>query len=131
MRVLVAENDVILADVLRQRLEAMQFAVDMIPGTSEAGTLITERSCDLALLDLALPIAAAVEGSEGPELGADEEKVRLARMLADDFDRVVGWQCAGQALPRLAEIFSREDVSREVVAPVMVEGGISSAFDGT
>jgi DNA-binding response OmpR family regulator len=61
MRILVAENDVPLADFLRQKLEAEQFVVDLIPGTREAETLVAERPCDLALLDLALPYAAGIE----------------------------------------------------------------------
>ena len=61
MRILVAENDVPLADFLRQKLEAEQFVVDLIPGTREAETLVVERPCDLALLDLALPYAAGIE----------------------------------------------------------------------
>src|SRR5437868_10336421 len=87
MRVLVAENDVILADVLRQRLEAMQFAVDMIPGTSEAGTLITERSCDLALLDLALPIAAAVDILRYVRVKKPMLPIVLLTSLEDPHDR--------------------------------------------
>ena len=55
MRTLVAENDVSFADFLCQKLEAEQFSVELIPGTSEAENLVAERSCDLALLDLALP----------------------------------------------------------------------------
>jgi len=35
--------------------------VDLIPGTREAETLVAERPCDLALLDLALPYAAGIE----------------------------------------------------------------------
>src|SRR5882724_11247181 len=57
MRILVAENDVPLADFLCQKLEAEQFSAELIPGTSEA----ENRSCDLALLDLALPYAAGID----------------------------------------------------------------------
>jgi len=61
MRILVAENDVPLADFLCQKLEAEQFSVELIPGTSEAENLVAERSCGLALLDLALPYAAGID----------------------------------------------------------------------
>jgi len=61
MRILVAENDVPLADFLRQKLEAEQFSVELIPGTQEAQRLVVERPCDLALLDLNLPCAAGIE----------------------------------------------------------------------
>jgi two-component system copper resistance phosphate regulon response regulator CusR len=61
MRILVAENDVPLGEFLRQKLEAEQFVVDLIPGTQEAQRLVAERSCDLALLDLALPSSAGID----------------------------------------------------------------------
>jgi DNA-binding response OmpR family regulator len=61
MRILVAENDVPLADFLCQKLKAEQFSVELIPGTREAEHLIAERPCDLALLDLALPYAAGID----------------------------------------------------------------------
>lgn len=61
MRILVAENDVPLADFLCQKLQAEQFSVELIPGTREAEHLVAERPCDLALLDLALPYAAGID----------------------------------------------------------------------
>lgn len=61
MRILVAENDAPLADFLCQKLEAERFSVEVIPGNREAQTLVAERSCDLALLDLALPYAAGID----------------------------------------------------------------------
>lgn len=61
MRILVAENDVPLASFLCQKLEAEQYSVELVPGTPEAQRFISERSCDLALLDLALPCPAGVE----------------------------------------------------------------------
>jgi DNA-binding response OmpR family regulator len=61
MRILVAENDLPLADFLCQKLEAEQFSVELIPGTQEAQRFIAERACDLALLDLAVPCATGIE----------------------------------------------------------------------
>ena|SRR2546427_205992 len=61
MRILVAENDVPLADIFCEKLEAERFSVELIPGTIEAENLVAERSCDLALLDLALPYAAGID----------------------------------------------------------------------
>jgi DNA-binding response OmpR family regulator len=61
MRIVVAENDAPLADLLCQKLKAEQFSVELIPGTREAENLIAERPCDLALLDLGLPCAAGID----------------------------------------------------------------------
>lgn len=61
MRILVAENDGALAEFLCQKLEAEQFSVEVIPGTQEAQHIVAERSCDLVLLDLALPYNAGID----------------------------------------------------------------------
>jgi two-component system, OmpR family, copper resistance phosphate regulon response regulator CusR len=97
MRILVAENDVPLADFLCQKLEAEQFSVELIPGTREAENLIAERPCDLALLDLALPYAAGIDAlrhirAKKPELPvvfltsleSVEERARCLDAGADD-----------------------------------------------
>jgi CheY-like chemotaxis protein len=97
MRILVAENDVPLADFLCQKLEAEQFSVDLIPGTREAENLIAERRSDLALLDLALPYAAGIDAlrhirAKKPELpvvyltslGSVDERARCLDAGADD-----------------------------------------------
>ena len=97
MRILVAENDMPLANFLCQKLEAEQFSVELIPGTQEAQRHIAERACDLALLDLALPCAAGVEvlrhiRAKKPELplvlltasSSAEERARCLDAGADD-----------------------------------------------
>jgi DNA-binding response OmpR family regulator len=52
MRILVAEDDAPLAEVLRQRLLQEQFAVQMVSNGSEAQRLISNQSYDLVVLDL-------------------------------------------------------------------------------
>lgn len=97
MRILVAENDMPLANFLCQKLEAEQFSVELNPGTQEAQRFISERACDLALLDLALPCAAGVEvlrhiRTKKPELSVvfltasanAEERARCLDAGADD-----------------------------------------------
>jgi two-component system, OmpR family, copper resistance phosphate regulon response regulator CusR len=97
MRILVAENDVPLADFLRQKLEEEQFSVELIPGTREAERLVAERPCDLALLDLALSCDAGIETlrhirAKKPELplvfltslGSVEDRAHCLDAGADD-----------------------------------------------
>jgi len=97
MRILVAENDQPLAAFLTQKLAAEQFMVEVVPGTPEAQRLITDRACDFALLDLALPCSAAVEvlrhiRAKRPELPLvyftsspnGEERARFLDAGADD-----------------------------------------------
>lgn len=97
MRILVAENDVPLANFLCQKLEAEQFSVELVPGTQEAQRFISERACDIALLDLALPCSAGVEvlrhiRTKKPELPVvfltgsanAEERARCLDAGADD-----------------------------------------------
>ena len=87
MRILVAENDIPLADGLRQNLEAEHFVVDMIPGTKEAATLVAERTCDLALLDLALPVAAGIDVLSHIRVKKPELPLVLLTSLEDVYDR--------------------------------------------
>jgi DNA-binding response OmpR family regulator len=97
MRILVAESDMQLANALCQKLEAEQFSVELIPGTQEAQRFISERACDIALLDLALPYAAGIEvvrniRAKKPELPvvvlstsvSAEERARCLDAGADD-----------------------------------------------
>ena len=97
MRILVAENDVPLADFLCQKLQAEQFTVELIPGNREAEHLVAERPCDLALLDLALPYAAGIDAlrhirAKKPELPlvfltsleSVDERARFLDAGADD-----------------------------------------------
>ena len=54
MRILVAEDDAPLAEVLRQRLLQEQFAVEMVSTGGEAQRLASDQLYDLVILDLNL-----------------------------------------------------------------------------
>ncbi len=54
MKILVAEDDVPLAEFLQQRLEQEQFAVQIATTCSEAEHLALEQHFDIVLLDLNL-----------------------------------------------------------------------------
>lgn len=55
MRILVAEDDVPLAEFLNQRLQQEQFTVQVVCNGTDAQRLATEQSYDAVLLDLNLP----------------------------------------------------------------------------
>jgi len=55
MRVLLIEEDVPLADFLRQRLQDDQFSVELAKDGEQGRRLLDSRPCDLAILDLPLP----------------------------------------------------------------------------
>jgi DNA-binding response OmpR family regulator len=98
MRILVAEDDAPLADLLRQRLVQEQFAVQLASDGSEAQRLAASQAFDLVILALNLPGAAGLDvlrsiRSRKPDLpvmvvtgsSVVEERVRGLDAGADDY----------------------------------------------
>jgi two-component system OmpR family response regulator len=61
MRVLIAEDDTVLADGLGRALRANGYAVDWVACGSEADAALTTQNYDLVILDLGLPKIAGLE----------------------------------------------------------------------
>jgi two-component system, OmpR family, response regulator len=55
MRILIAEDDAVLADGLSRSLRAGGYAVDVVSSGDEADTALTAQSFDLLILDVGLP----------------------------------------------------------------------------
>jgi len=98
MRILVAEDDVPLAEFLHQRLEQEQFSVKMVSNGPEAEQLASGQPYDLVILDLNLPGAGGLEvlrliHSKKPDLpvlmvtdaSMVEERIRGLDAGADDY----------------------------------------------
>lgn len=98
MKILVAEDDLPLAEFLLQRLQQEQFAVQIAATRAEAEMLATEQSFDLILLDLNLQGATGLEAlrairARKPDLpvmlltgnGVVEERIRGLDAGADDY----------------------------------------------
>ena len=98
MKILVAEDDVPLAEFLQQRLEQEQFAVQIAMTRGEAEHLALEQPFDIVLLDLNLQGATGLEAlrtirSRKPDLpvmlltgtGVLEERIRGLDAGADDY----------------------------------------------
>jgi DNA-binding response OmpR family regulator len=98
MRILVAEEDVPLADFLHQRLLQEQFAVQVVRDGMEAQRLALEQAYDLVILDLNGPGFSGLDVLRGirskkPDLpvlmvagdGLVEERVRGLDAGADDY----------------------------------------------
>src|SRR4029077_17814557 len=98
MRILVAEDDAPLADLLRQRLVQEQFAVQLASDGTEAQRLAANQAFDLVILDLNLPGTGGLalvrtSRSRRPDLpemvmtGSSmvEERVRGVDAGADDY----------------------------------------------
>lgn len=65
MRILVAEDDAPLAELLHQRLQQEQFAVHVVSDGREAEQLAAEEPYDLAILDLNLPDGGSLNVLQG------------------------------------------------------------------
>ena len=75
MRILIAEDDQVLADGLLRSLRNAGYAVDQVSSGSEADAALADHEFDLVILDLGLP---KVHGLEV-----------LRRIKADDFARKI------------------------------------------
>jgi DNA-binding response OmpR family regulator len=62
MKILVAEDDVPLAEFLQQRLGQEQFSVQIASPGGEAQRLAAEQPFDIVLLDLSLNGATGLDG---------------------------------------------------------------------
>ncbi len=98
MRVLVAEDDRVLADGLCRSLRSAGYAVDHVTAGNEADTALSTQDYDLVILDLGLPRLPGIDvlkrfrarGKSTPVLiltAADsvEQRVRGLDLGADDF----------------------------------------------
>lgn len=98
MHILVAEDDLVLADALSRALKQAGYTVDQLASGSEVDTALTTHSFDLLILDLGLPKLAGLEilrrlrarGSHTPVLiltAADsvEQRVQGLDLGADDY----------------------------------------------
>ena len=98
MRVLIAEDDQVLADGLLRALRASGFAVDHVASGSEADAALASHEFDMLILDLGLPKVHGLEvlrklrarGSAVPVLiltAADsiEQRVKGLDLGADDY----------------------------------------------
>jgi two-component system copper resistance phosphate regulon response regulator CusR len=98
MRILVAEDDAPLAELLRQRLQQEQFAVHVVSDGREAEHLAADQPYDLAILDLNLPDDGSLKVLQGirskkPDLpvlivaggSTVEDRVRGLDAGADDY----------------------------------------------
>jgi two-component system OmpR family response regulator len=98
MRILIAEDDSVLADGLSRSLRSSGHAVDCVASGNEADTALSAQVFDLLILDLGLPQLAGLEvlrrlrarNSRVPVLiltatDSVEERVRALDLGADDF----------------------------------------------
>src|SRR5512141_1728905 len=61
MRILIAEDDAVLADGLSRSLKAGGYAVDVVASGDDADTALTAQSFDLLILDVGLPKLSGLE----------------------------------------------------------------------
>jgi len=98
MRVLIAEDDPVLADGLTRSLRGSDYAVDCVIDGGEADLVLTAQNYDLVILDLALPRLDGYEilrrlrrrGSKTPVLiltarDALEDRVKGLDLGGDDY----------------------------------------------
>ena len=96
MRILLAEDDPIIADGLSRALKKAGYAVDHVPNGADADAALLGQSFDLLILDLGLPKLSGIEvlrrlrARKGamPVL-IQARCIEYARLIYDQADRVV------------------------------------------
>jgi len=99
MRILVAEDDVPLADFLCQELQKEQFAVQVVANGIEAQKLALNQHYDLVILDLGLPGAAGLEVLRGIRSPKPDLPVLMVTAAAKVEERV-RWMQAPTTMSR-------------------------------
>ena len=61
MRILLAEDDEVLADGLSRALRETGYAVDVVNDGQQADAALSTQECDLLILDLGLPKMSGLE----------------------------------------------------------------------
>jgi DNA-binding response OmpR family regulator len=140
MRILVAEGDAALADLLQKRLLQEQFAVHVVADGKQAERLAADEAYDLVLLDLDLPGAGGLEmvrqiRSRKPDLpvvivsGATPVEERVRRLDAGADDCVTKPFAFAELAARIRAVLRR--VSRERKAVLEVDDLVLDRFSHT
>ncbi len=90
MRILVIEDDQILADGLKVGLGLAGMTVDLVGGCAEARAALTATPFDAVVLDLMLPDGSGLEVLREMRLAGDKTPVLLLTALGEVSDRVKG-----------------------------------------
>jgi two-component system OmpR family response regulator len=85
MRILIAEDDQVLADGLLRSLRASGCAVDQVGSGSEADAALASHEFDLLILDLGLPKLHGLEVLILTAADSIEERVKGLDLGADDY----------------------------------------------
>lgn len=90
MRILIAEDDVIIADGLTRSLRQAGYAVDWAPNGLEADTALVTSTYDLLILDLGLPKMPGLEVLKRLRARNSQLPVLILTALDGTHDRVKG-----------------------------------------
>lgn len=90
MRILIAEDDAIIADGLARSLRQAGYAVDWAPNGLEADTALLTVSYDLLILDLGLPKLPGLDVLKRLRSRSSSTPVLILTALDDTGDRVKG-----------------------------------------
>ena len=95
MRILLAEDDSVLADGLTRSLRQSGYAIDCVKNGQDADTALSTQEFDLLILDLGLPKMLRLKESRKTPFFNGALECRLFR-----FDMVAGFNRREEAKPK-------------------------------
>lgn len=114
MRILVAEDDAPLAELLRQRLQQEQFAVHVVSDGREVEQLAADQPYDLAILDLNLPDGGSLKVLQGIRSKKSDLPVLMVAGGSTVEDRVRGLDAGADDY--IAKPFAFEELAARIRA---------------
>ncbi len=116
-------------DVVRHLLQRVDLVENPDPATVRAEDEVVVPRMDDEVVERhgreieaqPTPVGSPVPGVEQPELGSDEQHLRIAGVLPRGAEHSIGGQVADDGGPRLAVVARPVQVVRKIVVPVVVD----------
>ena len=125
MRILLAEDDAILADGLSRALREVGYAVDVVTDGQQADAALSTQECDLLILDLGLPKMSGLEVLRRARSSHNHTPVLILTATDSVEQRVQGLDLGADDY--MAKPFSLSELQARVRALTRRQGGFDQS----
>ena len=126
MRILIAEDDAVLADGLSRALRDFGYAVDVVTDGSQADVALTTQECDLVILDLGLPKMSGLEVLHRARARNNHTPILILTAADSVEQRVQGLDLGADDY--MAKPFSLSELQARVRALTRRQGGFDQSL---